>query len=111
MRRQSRDVLLARLEPLLNSNLSDKQVARMAYTSPTTVARHRRTRGITLDSVVGKDGKEYPTGSTENRLGHSAAKHLAQALEAIRSAGAEEIRERVEPLLLEINAEMAAEAE
>ena len=75
-RKQQREALQQRLEPLLASAMSNNEVAHRAHTSATTVARYRKQRGITLDVVKGGDGKDYAIGGDKAKALLQVKRHL-----------------------------------
>jgi hypothetical protein len=68
--------LRARLAPYADSTLSDREVARLASTSPASVRKYRHEAGIGASLRQGADGKTYARGEEAK-----AVKRLREALE------------------------------
>ena len=68
--------LRARVSPYADSTLSDREVARLASTSPASVRKYRQQAGIGSSLRQGADGKVYARGPEAK-----AIKRLREALE------------------------------
>jgi hypothetical protein len=75
-RADHKERLQARIAPHAHSPLSDREVARLASTSPASVRKYRQEAGIESSLRKGADGKIYARGATAK-----AQKQLMQALE------------------------------
>jgi hypothetical protein len=75
-RKRLQDSIRRRVEPFLETSLSNNEVARRAHTSATTVARYRKERGIAMDVVKGGDGKDYAVGGESARIALEVKRHL-----------------------------------
>lgn len=75
-RANHKERLQARIAPHAHSPLSDREVARLASTSPASVRKYRQEAGIESSLRKGADGKIYARGAKAK-----AQKQLMQALE------------------------------
>ncbi len=75
-RADHKERLRSRLAPYAASNLSDREVAKLASTSPATVAKYRKETGGASGIRLGKDGKLYARGAEAK-----AIKQLQSSLE------------------------------